>query len=218
MNIRTKVFLALIIFCKHLRAEDIYVAESSSGVPFFSSSPLQNSKKADLPPILWEGEMKARQNKPEGATETTIPQKAPKHLTNKINSKVKDRKLESCITHGGINCEKGADKDGSVICADGFTESSALFSMRCSEGKLSIVDIKPGEFNKKNIATYTLYLRNTGAKAVKSPIIAIIKDGYSVISVEKQTIEPNQMQEVKVQVKKDAPIRFKLLEEDIVIN
>ena len=38
--------------------------------------------------------------------------------------KIPENTLESCESHGGIDCQAGPDGDGSVICMDGFTAAS----------------------------------------------------------------------------------------------
>jgi hypothetical protein len=38
----------------------------------------------------------------------------------------------ACSYHGGVNCSAGADYDGSVICYDGWTASSVLYSSEIS--------------------------------------------------------------------------------------
>lgn len=37
----------------------------------------------------------------------------------------------ACSYHGGVNCTAGSDYDGSVVCNDGWRESSVLFSNSC---------------------------------------------------------------------------------------
>ena len=34
-----------------------------------------------------------------------------------------EAKAGACANHGGVSCEAGADKDGSVICKDGYKRS-----------------------------------------------------------------------------------------------
>lgn len=37
----------------------------------------------------------------------------------------------ACSWHGGVNCSSGSDLDGSVVCADGWRDSSVSFSSVC---------------------------------------------------------------------------------------
>lgn len=93
----------------------VYRWTDEAGNPIYSSQqPDASVKPADLPPIMRE--------KVSGT---------PLQLT------------ASCTTHGGISCEKGADADGSVICADDFRDASARFQFRCAVTKLSLTELAP---------------------------------------------------------------------------
>jgi hypothetical protein len=93
----------------------VYRWTDAAGNPIYSSTqPDASVKPADLPPIMRE--------KMSGT---------PLQLT------------ASCTTHGGISCEKGADADGSVICADDFRDASARFQFRCAVTKLSLAELAP---------------------------------------------------------------------------
>lgn len=37
-------------------------------------------------------------------------------------------KSGACSHHGGVDCSAGADSDGSVICSDGWRDSSVSYS------------------------------------------------------------------------------------------
>lgn len=37
----------------------------------------------------------------------------------------------ACSSHGGVNCAAGADSDGSVICHDGWEDSSVEYYKVC---------------------------------------------------------------------------------------
>jgi len=93
----------------------VYRWTDEEGNPIYSSKqPVASMKPADLPPIMRE--------------------------------KVSDTPLQltsSCTTHGGISCEKGADADGSVVCADDFRDASARFQFRCAVTKLSLTELTP---------------------------------------------------------------------------
>ncbi|MCB0335935.1 MAG: DUF4124 domain-containing protein, partial [Bdellovibrionales bacterium] len=118
----------LILFCiKNAFAEDIYRWEDESGVIHFTSKPDNpKAKKAELPEI-----MRARMG------------------TEKSS-------LATCDSHGGINCQAGPDKDGSVICLDGFSEATARFKFRCSTARLKLAQVK---FDDK-ADTLRVYVRN----------------------------------------------------------
>ena len=46
--------------------------------------------------------------------------------------------LPTCNSHGGIECEKGPDGDGSVICRDGSRDSAEQFAEFCASVRLQI--------------------------------------------------------------------------------
>lgn len=56
----------------------------------------------------------------------------------------------SCLSHGGISCNKGADADGSVICLDGYRDAVTPYRFYCSSAKLKIESVKvENEFTAK---------------------------------------------------------------------
>lgn len=71
----------------------------------------------------------------------------------------------TCLKHGGINCSKGPDSDGSVICYDGFSDAVNRFAISCSGTKLSIVEIKQPDSSGRLL----VILRNSRGVAALSP-------------------------------------------------
>jgi hypothetical protein len=51
----------------------------------------------------------------------------------------------ACSSHGGVDCSAGPDSDGSVICVDGWLNSSVSYSSmkKCAGTKLPSVQINP---------------------------------------------------------------------------
>lgn len=45
----------------------------------------------------------------------------------------------TCRNHGGIDCTKGSDADGSVFCVDGNSDSKQEFSEECSTARIVIL-------------------------------------------------------------------------------
>jgi hypothetical protein len=45
-----------------------------------------------------------------------------------LNINIASASSGACSYHGGVNCSAGADIDGSIICADGWTDSSVSYS------------------------------------------------------------------------------------------
>ena len=58
-----------------------------------------------------------------------------------IGKDPKEKTIQSCRQHGGVDCHAGADTDGSVVCLDGFTAAVERFLFSCSEAKLRIAEI-----------------------------------------------------------------------------
>lgn len=105
--------LSCIICANNLCAEDIYSSESKSGVIVYSNKAGQGiNKVATLPAIIKQ-----------------------KNLYN-----TQTKAAASCSANGGIDCSKGADSDGSVICYNGFRDSLERYAFSCSRAKLKIID------------------------------------------------------------------------------
>lgn len=47
---------------------------------------------------------------------------------------------KTCTRSGGVDCSKGSDKDGSVICLNGDTDSLQKYADECSESKLTLIE------------------------------------------------------------------------------
>ena len=70
--------------------------------------------------------------------------------------------ITSCDGHGGIDCARGADNDGSVICYDEYRDASQRFNMLCTTTKLEVVSM---DFDT-NPLTFVVLVRN------KKPVAA----------------------------------------------
>ncbi len=141
MSQRALIASALwLAFIQAASADSIYKSTDKDGrVRYSTRAPSADAKPADLPEIM-RGEVK-----------------------------LVDQKLVSCDKHGGVNCQAGADADGSVICLDGFRESSARFRFTCSMPKLEVSDISEtgvdGEF--------TVFIRNSKSVDALNPLVSI---------------------------------------------
>jgi hypothetical protein len=128
----TLIFINLPLYSQGLnsKSKEIYRWTDNGGtINYSSKKPYPDAEPANLPPILKE--------------------RPGKQIVN-LNVR------QSCKTHGGISCEKGADKDGSVICIDGFKAAAERFQFRCQTAELMISDIK----FPKNSDKLTVYVRN----------------------------------------------------------
>lgn len=69
----------------------------------------------------------------------------------------------TCFDHGGIDCMVGADKDGSVVCKDGETNSMERFLFKCKEAKIALENI--GDISKEG--DFPIYIRNKSGVTAK---------------------------------------------------
>ena len=134
------ISLALIFIASSALASPVYKWQDKQGVIHYSSKAGQSdAKPADLPKIM--------------RAEVKLPKAA----------------LKSCSDHGGINCQAGTDKDGSVICFDGFREASARFRFSCSSPKLEIADISEPD----PTGVFTVYVRNSSSVKASTPALIL---------------------------------------------
>ena len=73
----------------------------------------------------------------EGAESEALPTIERENIDDRIR-KLKDQTPPNCGDHGGVDCEKGADEDGSVVCHDGFDGATLRYSVSCSQVKLQL--------------------------------------------------------------------------------
>jgi len=145
--------LALIaFFTTKSFAQDIYKYVDELGVIHYSTKP---SKAGDRP--------------------VKLPKIKHQNLDKTIDS-IKGSSLPTCVSHGGIDCQAGQDKDGSVICVDGFTGAVRPFRFRCMESKLKEASFVV--FNKNNQPVAKNTLGNIGV----SELILSVHNNSSVKS------------------------------------
>lgn len=148
-----KTFLAVLIlallavFHPAAMAEDIYKWTDSDGNIHYSnkSEKNKNAEVASLPEIS-KGEVKLPQNL-----------------------------LDSCSNHAGVNCQAGADSDGSVICNDGFTDSAQRFAFLCSTAKLEVSSISKVD----NGGGFVVNVRNSKSVAAENPSVTYKFDSHN---------------------------------------
>ena len=129
------IFLAVVFLGVEVQAAPIYKWKDADGTVHYASKPVNaKAQPADLPTIM-RGEVKI-----------------PKQM------------LSSCDQHGGINCQAGADKDGSVICYDGFTNAAARYRFSCNSPKLEITEISDPDQE----GSFKVYVRNSTSVAASS--------------------------------------------------
>lgn len=105
-----------------------------------------------------------------GVTHYASKAKAPKHAEptslpkiNRGDVKLTESKLISCGDRGGINCQAGADEDGSVICYDGFKDASPLYGISCASPKLKITKVSEPDFQ----GHFSVTIRNSKSVEAK---------------------------------------------------
>lgn len=117
-------------FATTLSADPVYKSQDRKGVPLYSSKPkAKGAQPAKLPEIA----------------RASFDQPKVIGLT--------------CVSHGGINCQTGADSDGSVVCYDGFRDAIQRFAMSCSAAKLSLIT----ESEKNKGGTFSVAVRNNSS-------------------------------------------------------
>ncbi len=72
-----------------------------------------------------------------GQQPVALPLIQRQDLDGKIRE-IKARTPTNCQEHGQVDCSKGPDTDGSVICLDGFAGAALPFRFSCMEVKLSV--------------------------------------------------------------------------------
>ncbi len=144
--LKTSIFLTILIVALNYPAfsEEIYKWTDKQGKVHYSTKPVnKNAKIADLPEIT-RGEVKI-----------------PASL------------LDSCKNHGGIDCQSGADSDGSVKCSDGFTDSAQRYAFSCSTARLEVSSIS--EVNRGG--GFTVNIRNSKSVAAENPKVVFKFEG-----------------------------------------
>lgn len=145
--------------CLRLHAADkVFKWQDSQGVIHYSNRPGdKDARPAELPPIM-RGEVKLA---------------SPKLLT--------------CDAHGGVSCRAGNDTDGSVICNDGFRNSSQRFRFTCAAPKLDIADIS----DVTPEGGFSVFIRNSKSVAANKPAVAFSRpDGTKVVLNGPAEVEP----------------------------
>ncbi len=165
MMIRTITGTLIAICCviPAALAAPIYKWVGKDGVTHYSSKPLtKEAKEADLPPIM------------------------------RADVKIGAQKLVTCDKHGGVNCSAGADRDGSVVCYDGFREASNRFRFTCTAPKLEIADIA----DPAKDGSFKVFVRNSKSVTADKPALSYSPpEGGAVLLNGPDSIDPFGMAE-----------------------
>lgn len=155
---------------KFSQAQNVYRWTDEAGRVHYSSTPNANeSQPAALPDLKREN----------------------------IDERIRDLRQsvkETCNNHGGINCQAGADSDGSVICYDGYRESLSRFNFECLEARL--------------LGVFYFSLDNEQRKEIKANV------SLSVEELRKNKIEPRglllSIRNISGVTAKDVNVQFSL--------
>lgn len=147
--------------------DEVYTWTDEEGRTHFSTEPgAAQAKKADLPQLDKED------------------------IDERIKA-IKERTPESCEQHGGEDCSRGPDIDGSVICLDGYRDAVLPYRFHCLETRLeSRVNIffegseEPEQLTNENLRTLSrravseirITVRNTTAVPARK-VLVIAKVG-----------------------------------------
>lgn len=140
MKLRILLASVALVFavCSTAAADSVYRYKDENGVTHYTSKkPTPDAKPAKLPPI------------------------------NRGEVKLTKRKLISCSSHGGIDCTAGPDRDGSVICRDGFAEASPRYRFSCNSPKLEITDVS----DPNPEGGFSVFVRNKKSIEAKHPAL-----------------------------------------------
>ncbi len=131
-----KLLLTLLLLLPYTASAQVYKWTDETGNVHYSTKKADPTAKVAELPELTKGE---------------VPPPSPDSL-------------QTCFSHGGIDCMVGEDEDGSVICKDGEKNSMERFLFNCKEAKINLENI--GEVSKEG--DFPIYIRNkSGVKAKK---------------------------------------------------
>lgn len=89
----------------------------------------------------------------------------------------------ACSGHGGVDCSAGPDYDNSVICYDGWTNSSVDYTSMVSCTSLSVSPISPSSNNSSGTGACSSHSGVDCSAGADSDSSAICKDGWKESSI-----------------------------------
>jgi len=87
---------------------------------------------------------------------------------------------KSCEQRGGINCQAGPAKDGSVICYDGFEDAAARYIFHCSSPRLKVSNISEVDENGR----FSVVVRNSNSVEALDPKLIFKVDSRTEFELE----------------------------------
>jgi hypothetical protein len=119
------------------------------------------------PIYRWEGADGTIHYSSEPPTHGAQPADLPRITRGRLG--MKPSVQETCDPRGGVNCQAGADLDGSVICNDGYKEVKTPFRFYCNSPKLRVNDVSDLRPN----GDFTIYVRNSKSVAALNPSVIV---------------------------------------------
>lgn len=184
LRIRFGLTLLIFVFLSNVQAQGIYKYTDKDGiVRYTTKAPEANPIPAQLPNIKREAWIS----------------KAPK--------------VETCAKHGGVDCSKGADTDGSVICLDDYRNATNRYNFTCLEARMDIEDVQ----EKNNGLEYSVFVRNSSGVKVTSPMVTYESPEHDKVQLNgPNEIAPFGVAEFKLQL--TSPLRVKPNHGNIIIS
>ena len=178
---------ALILGASLAHAEPIFKWTDETGRVHYGTKspdgklPTRDAEQKDLPPITRE------------------------NIDDRIRT-IKAQTPKSCNSHGGVDCARGADSDGSVVCLDGYREALLPFQFECSEVRVQteLLVLLPGEagflkhsrqlkkkLNGRKPEGFQLSVRNaSGVRAFGIQTTLTVPGRGSIVGTGPDAIEP----------------------------
>lgn len=106
---------------------------------------------------------------PQGAPAHATPSQLAPILRGSIS--IPSAARRSCGSHGGVDCARGPDNDGSVVCADGFREATLRFAFECTSARLEVVEL----VREPETESLVVYIRNQAQISAQRVVVAMRK-------------------------------------------
>ena len=148
------VALACLSAPRTCTASPIYISKGKDGVVTYSSSAPKKSNDAK-------------------------PHQLPEIMKGRFKAPAPVGQAKECDARNGVACELGADTDGSVICKDGYRDSTPLFRFVCPHPKLELVSLQ----QQQNSPSALLVIKNTRETTALSPSVRLRSKSGPIISL-----------------------------------
>lgn len=206
LSLHTAALLCLfiVLFSSRSRAENIFKHVDASGKITYSTTPEHSGQKpVELPKVQREN-------------------------TNQRLETLKQSSLVTCERHGGIDCSRGTDNDGSVICTDGFRDAAPFFDRNCLEAKLQLSPLRfetsegkrltfkqlfqPQNFSEKQeLLSSNISLRNLSSVEAQEVHVVLPIGADDIVAAGPEKVEPYGIADYTLTVKRELLLKRKLM-------